>query len=46
MNNAVEVNHRELEMDKYEKLDLEWVYLILEAKKMGITPQEIRQFLH
>ena len=25
-------------------LDLEWVYLLLKAKKAGINAQEIRQF--
>lgn len=40
------MEHEELDKDKYEGLDLEWVYLLLEAKKMGITPQEIRQLFH
>lgn len=32
---------REVELD----LDLEWVQLLTEAKKNGITPIEIREFL-
>lgn len=34
-----------LQNDKYEGLDMEWVLLLLEAKKMGISPQEVRRFL-
>lgn len=29
----------------YEGLDVEWVLLMTEAKKMGLIPQEIRQYL-
>lgn len=48
LNKASEVTCKEfdLEANEYEGLDLEWIYLLLEAKKMGITPQEIRQFLY
>jgi|GEM_PF-6590423 hypothetical protein len=46
MNNALKVKCEEFEMDKHEELDPEWVYLLLEAKKMGITPQEIRQLFY
>lgn len=28
-----------------ENLDKEWVYLIVQAKQMGITKEEIRTFL-
>ncbi|MCM3763887.1 anti-repressor SinI family protein [Neobacillus niacini] len=27
------------------KLDDEWVYLVLQAKKMGLQPDEVRAFL-
>ncbi|WP_066309610.1 anti-repressor SinI family protein [Bacillus sp. FJAT-29814] len=27
------------------KLDDEWVYLLLQAKKMGLQPDEVRAFL-
>lgn len=29
-----------------EDIDEEWLYLLLEAKNMGITVEEIRSFLH
>lgn len=32
-------------LQDYSPLDWEWVFLILEAKKFGLTPGEIRSFL-
>ncbi|WML28695.1 anti-repressor SinI family protein [Neobacillus sp. OS1-32] len=29
-----------------EKIDEEWVYLILEAKKLGLTIAEVQRFLN
>ncbi|MBL4953681.1 anti-repressor SinI family protein [Neobacillus sp. YIM B02564] len=29
-----------------EKIDEEWVYLILEAKKLGLTIAEVQSFLN
>ncbi|MUK88989.1 DNA-binding anti-repressor SinI [Ornithinibacillus sp. L9] len=31
---------------KSEQLDEEWLILIMEAKKMGLNPNEIREFLN
>ncbi|MEH7121932.1 anti-repressor SinI family protein [Bacillus sp. JJ1773] len=28
-----------------EKLDMEWIQLILEAKKLGVEKEEVRDFL-
>lgn len=30
---------------KTKKIDQEWVYLMLKAKKMNLTPEEIRHFI-
>lgn len=32
-------------IDKFEEIDIEWLHLIIEAKKMGLSTQEIREFL-
>ncbi|MDN4526792.1 anti-repressor SinI family protein [Fictibacillus fluitans] len=33
-------------MNRKEHLDQEWVNLILQAKKMGISIEEVRTYLH
>lgn len=38
------MNNKELE--EQQILDIEWVELILEAKKLGLTADEILHFLH
>ena len=32
-------------IDATEKLDKEWIELILTAKQIGLTPEEIRRFI-
>lgn len=32
--------------ESIEELDPEWVELLIQAKKIGITPEEIYLFLH
>ena len=38
--------HQVMGLEEQEELDVEWIYLLLEAKQLGVTPQEVREFLH
>lgn len=39
------VKEQKDEVDKYQGLDVEWIYLLLEAKKSGVSIEELRKLL-